>query len=142
MDKAELAETLRKTLPGFSGTDGYHRLTLGHQLVATDGVAYLAEKAQCHWLMDVIASYIPRLVKAHERFAVANLTLNGDGGATFTLDNGNHGEDAKHLGKYAGNPGLYAHQRIGYTDFPLPEGIKLYVEDAGEYYVVMLPGEH
>jgi hypothetical protein len=40
------------------------------------------------------------------------------------------------------SPPLIA-QQIEYSDFPLPDGIKLYVEDGGEGVgmVLMLPGE-
>ena len=49
------AEQIQDSLSNFTGTDGYHRITIVPHLVATDGVAWLAENAQCYWLIDEIA---------------------------------------------------------------------------------------
>lgn len=106
----------------FIGTEKYYRITRIHFL--TDGTKYLAEKAQSFWLMDAIASHLPKYF--HDTFCVANLTVNKSS-AVLKIDDGN------------GN--VYASQKIEYTDFPLNE-IKLYCSFDGEYWVIMLTSEY
>lgn len=126
-----MTQTLEHTLQGFTGTEQYYVVSRIEvlRLLATDGVKYLCEQAQCYWLMDVILSHAPALRKAGEEFAIAELRVkNSEGG--FLLHDGN--EPAR----------VYARQRIPYTDFPLAE-IKLYVAAQGRNdFVVCLPSEY
>jgi hypothetical protein len=48
-------QKLQQSLKQFTGTNNYYKHLLG--LRYTDGVQYLAEKAECYWLIDVIASH-------------------------------------------------------------------------------------
>jgi hypothetical protein len=113
---------LLSNLSQFIGTEKYYRITPCHLL--TDGSKYLAEQAQCFWLMDAIASHLPKYF--HDHFAVANLTIDGTS-AVLTLDDGN------------GN--VFARQNIEYTDFPLDQ-IKLYCGFDGEHWAIMLTSEY
>lgn len=113
---------LSLNLSQFIGTENFHRITSRH--ILTDGTKYLAEEAQCYWLMTAIASHLPKYF--HDYFAVAELIVKGNS-ATFTLDDGN------------GN--VFGRQYIEYTDFPLNE-IKLYCSFDGEYWVIMLTSEY
>lgn len=113
---------LQKILRQFTGTEQYYRITSHHLL--TDGTKYLAEEAKCFWLMDAIASHLPK--QFHDYFAVVSLTVK-DSSAQLTLDDGN------------GN--IFAQQFIEYTDFPLSE-LKLYCGFDGEYWAIMLPSEY
>jgi hypothetical protein len=113
---------LTSNLSQFIGTENFHRITSRH--ILTDGTKYLAEQAQCFWLMDAIASHLPKYF--HDYFAVAELKVKGNS-ATLKLDDGN------------GN--VFARQSIEYTDFPLNE-IKLYCSFDGEYWVIMLSSEY
>jgi hypothetical protein len=115
-------QNLQSELSQFIGTEKYYRITPSHLL--TDGTKYLAEQAECFWLMTAIASHLPK--QFHDYFAVVNLTVK-DSAAQLTLDDGN------------GN--VFAQQFIDYTDFPLPE-LKLYCAFDGEYWVLMLPSEY
>lgn len=127
-------QQIRHTLAGFSGTEEYHKLGHFPNVVATDGVAYLCNACNCYWLFDVIASWQLKESVRREPFQVWQLTVNADGSAKVT---------AKH-----DEPGrLLAEQEIPYADFPLPEGIKLWVECTAteihpQLFVVLLPGEH
>jgi hypothetical protein len=113
-------------LAQFTGTENYHR-HLGIQY--TDGVQFLAQNADCYWLLDAIASYQPGLcqnprlvdfqfwalkVSDHSGFSSAVLTCT-DGDSEVPVIT----------------------QQIQSTDFPLPS-IKLYVERG----VLLLPSEH
>lgn len=113
---------LLSNLSQFIGTEKYYRITPRHLL--TDGSKYLAEEAECFWLMDAIASHLPK--QFHDHFAVANLTIDGTS-AVLTLDDGN------------GN--VFARQNIEYTDFPLDQ-IKLYCGFDGEHWAIMLTSEY
>ena len=61
--------TLISELSQFIGTENFYRITPRHLL--TDGTKYLAEKAQSFWLMDAVASHLPKYF--HDYFCVANL---------------------------------------------------------------------
>ena len=45
----------------FTGTEHHWRLPLHGGFYYTDGVRYLAQNADCYWLLDLIASYQPQL---------------------------------------------------------------------------------
>jgi hypothetical protein len=115
-------QNLQTELSQFIGTEKYYRITQRHLL--TDGTTYLAEQAQCFWLMDAIASHLPKYFADY--FCVARLVVNGSS-AVLTLDDG--------------NDNVYARQKIEYTDFPLSE-IKLYCQFDGEHWVIMLTSEY
>ena len=114
--------TLKSELSQFIGTENYYEISKFH--VITDGTKYLADEAQCYWLLVVVGSYLNSSCTEH--FAVAHLVVNDTSGI-FTLDDGN------------GN--VFARQNIEYTDFPLNE-IKLYCQNDGERWVIMLTSEY
>jgi hypothetical protein len=43
----------------FTGTEKYYRISRRHLL--TDGTKYLAEEAECFWMMDAIASHLSEI---------------------------------------------------------------------------------
>lgn len=111
-----------KNLGQFTGTERYHRHTLA-RLLYTDGVEFLAENADCYWLIDAIASYQPQLKSQRLReFQVWTLTVK-DRSAILTCREDSDCEPV-------------VTQEIEFTDFPLPE-IKLWVENG----VLLLPSE-
>lgn len=108
-----------------TGTEAYHRSALG--LVHTDGVKIMAEMCEAWWLVDAIASYQPKLMR-HERlqqFQFWKLTLDGKGGAVLEC-------------RQDSDEPCDVSQLIPFTDFPLPEGIELWVESG----ILILPSEH
>lgn len=112
-------------LAHFYGTEQYHRFNLLFpNVVLTDGAKYLADNAECYWLMEMIASHIRRV--RGETFFTAKLEVS-DGSALFILTDGN--------GK------TYSKQGIEFTDFPLEE-IELFVGQSESYYVIMLRTEY
>jgi len=115
---------LQNNLEQFTGTEQYYT---HHSLLLTDGAKYLAEKAQCYWLMDVIWSHTHcEKWLGKEDFIVCTLTvLNSK--ATVAFDDG--------------NSNILMTQEIPFTDFPLNK-IKLYVVSDGSNFVVMLPSEY
>lgn len=111
------------SLTQFTGTDRYYRISKRHLL--TDGTKYLAEQAQCFWMMDAIASHLVEIGTA-DWFVVIKTTVNNSK-ALMVYEDGNGHEHAR--------------QEIPYTDFPLPE-ITLYACWDGEHWVIMLPSEY
>lgn len=116
---------LKSNLSQFTGTSQYYKYLPPYLL--TDGVQYLAETAQCYWLLDIIWSVhgLPEL--ANQDFLVVTLKVNECSGIV-TIDDGN-------------NNILYT-QHIEFTDFPLDE-ISIWIEPLDEVRrVMLLPSEH
>lgn len=117
---------LKTELQMFTGTEKYHKLT-PLPLLATDGVAYLTQKAGCFWLIDAIASYQAKIVD--EGFQIWILKKTGSKAVLTCREDYSEKEPDKY------KPIITQH--IDYTDFPLDE-IKIYVIDN----VALLPSEY
>lgn len=132
-----MSKLTESDLNRFSGSDNwYHHWT--KRLVFTDGVKYLADKGEAHWLIDAIASYQvdPRITQNYNLRAIQfwKLEVNdGKGVLTCVEDTGM-------------KPAIT--QKIPFTDFPLSK-VDIWVEygsypteQGGEVgYVAMLPSE-
>ena len=110
-------------LNAFTGTERYYRISRRHLL--TDGTKYLAEKAECIWMMDAVASHLAEIGTA-DWFVVVKTSVM-DGRALMVYEDGNGHEHAR--------------QEIPYTDLPLA-AITLYACWDGEHWVIMLPSEY
>jgi len=129
--REQKAPVIAATLEQFSGTEGYHRLSPLHRgLVVTDGVKYLCEEAGAYWLVDIIASYQPKCMRDPMLRHMQFWTLQVDQEKrTAVVTCERDGDD------------VAITQRIGWSDFPLPE-VKVWVEAADEgLWVAMLPRE-
>ncbi len=107
----------------FTGTERYYRITRKHLL--TDGTKYLAEEAECFWMMDAIASHLSE-IGTQDWFVQVRMTVKNSR-ATMYYEDGNGKEHAR--------------QQIPYTDFPM-QGITLYACWDGQHWVIMLPSEY
>ena len=107
----------------FVGTERYYRISRRHLL--TDGTKYLAEEAECFWLMDAVASHLMEIGTA-EWFVLVRVQVT-EGRAVMIYEDGNDREHAR--------------QEIPYTDLPI-ENISLYACWDGEHWVIMLPSEY
>lgn len=125
------AEEIQDELRQYTGTQAYHRWSiLFSNVVLTDGAQALAEKCGAYWLMDAIASYLPK-VKRHEQLSqIAFWNLKRDGRTallTCRVDS-----DYK--------PSIT--QKFAYTDFPL-DTVDLWMQPIdAQTYVIMLPSEY
>ena len=93
----------------------------------TDGVKVMIEMCGAFWLAVAIVSWQGNKKVRKEPFQVWTLILTADefpNGAVLVCEDGNHRELAR--------------QEIEYTDFPLPEGIKLFLCDG----ILLLPSEY
>ena len=121
---ADEIDEIRKTLKYMTGTEHYYaRGWFG--MVYTDGVKAMVDMCCANWFVDIIVSYQCHKKIATEDFQVWTLVMNkkGNGAKVICTD---------------GNDNVLASQRIGFTDFPLKEGITLWVEN----HVILLPSEH
>lgn len=99
-------------------------------LIYTEGVHMLAEICGAHWLIDLIASYQVDLRVRTEGFQVWELThLDGTRWvASMRADSPPSPEIVR--------------QEIEYSDFPVElSPMKLWLEQSGDQWVLMLPGE-
>ena len=117
------SSALLAELAQFTGTQTYTRITRRH--VLTDGARYLADQAECYWLMDAVASHLDE-IGTQDWFVLIWLELQGTT-AVLIYEDGNGHEHAR--------------QAIPYTDFPL-ERIRLYACWDSQHWVIMLPGEY
>lgn len=113
---------IKNELSQFTGTENYYRY---HNLLLTDGAYYLAQTAQCFWLIDVIWSHVGQWL-GKEDFITCKLTVNASVGNVVFDD---------------GNKNVLAAQTIPYTDFPL-EKVQLFIVRENTQFVVMLSTEY
>jgi hypothetical protein len=104
-------EEIRRNMAHAIGTERYIKHSLWSGLVFTDGVNQLRDDADCHWLIDAIASY-----RRTEEFQLWTLKVD-NGSGVLTMHEGN--------GKKA-----VVTQEFDYTNFPLKE-VEFYVEPGG-----------
>ena len=92
--------------------------------VITEGVKDMAELCEAYWLIDKIVSVQMTEPYSKEYFQVWRLVMKEDHKATLTCDDG--------------NDKVISTEEINYTDFPLSEGVTLYMTND----VIMLPTEY
>ena len=107
----------------FTGTEKYYRISRCHLL--TDGTKYLAENAECFWMMDAIASHLSE-IGTSDWFVQVRVIVNGHR-ATMIYEDGSGTENAR--------------QEIPYKDFPMP-AISLFACWDESHWVIMLPSEY
>ena len=105
---------LRTALYGFTGSEYFNKHWTGGGCY-TDGVKYLAEHANCYWLLDKIFTLQRMPSVGKEEFQVWTLEMLPESMAVLKCDNG--------------NDNIVYQEHIQYTDFPLSEGISLYYEN-------------
>jgi len=107
----------------FTGSEQFFRNPLFPGFVYTEGVQYLAEKAQAYWLIDYVLSnqYEPQ-IKA-QPFQVWEITVKEDDSATIRVEDGNKNKVKQF--------------ELNYTDFPLKE-FSLWLVDK----TLLLPSEY
>lgn len=124
MLKTYTADEIRTNLRCMTGTEHYYSLGW-FGMVCTDGVKMMVSLCEANWLIDIIVSYQCERKFKNQNFQVWSLKMNknGNGAKVICTD---------------GNDNKLVSQKIYYTDFPLEEGITLWVENG----VILLPSEH
>jgi hypothetical protein len=123
MSQVMNTQELQSALRHFTGTQNYDRVL--PRLVITDGIGYLANKANSYWLVTAIYSHLVTK-PIHTEFVVARLVVSGKT-ANLVLDDG--------------NDQVLSEQHIEYTDFPLDE-LKIYCSYQDRLWLLMLPSEY
>jgi len=123
----------RKVMPdlsGFTGTEGYNKLTTFYSVKFTDGWAFLAESVGCYWLADIIASvqHLPKVAR-NNAFLIWRIEVKNQEARVSAYT------DCEENGSYSNKKKVYA-QLISYTDFP--EGLFEWYQEGD---VVMFKGE-
>lgn len=108
----------------FTGTTCWYRHPLMRKVLYTEGVQYVAEHGQAHWLLDeiVVAQLLEPKVAAEE-FQLWKLSVEHDQSAVLSCEDGNLNT-------------IYQ-KALDFTDFPLAQ-IKLYFTNN----VILLPSEY
>ena len=131
-------EALTEGLAHFTGTESYTRHGLMRDLLMTEGVVWLADNAEAHWLTDVVASHL-----------MTNRELRGEEFQTWTMRKSPKAGQNHACVVWAtdGNDDTQKliTQEIEYTDFPLYE-IKFFCAKSPEFgeraWVLMLTSEY
>ena len=79
--KKEEQNRIKAELAQFTETENYYKHFAGVKY--TDGVKFMAEKLNCFWFLDVIASYQPKLRDAP--FQIWKIQTNGDQTGVVTM---------------------------------------------------------
>jgi hypothetical protein len=125
----EQINEIKANLDQFTVTQEYHRWSiLFKKHLLTDGAKYLADKLNCYWLMDAVASWHGEAMKheALREMQVWKLTVKGSKALLVCED---------------GNDNKILQQKIPYTDFLLNE-ITLWVQPCEDKFVIFLPNEY
>jgi hypothetical protein len=124
----ESQKNIRDTLAQATSTEHYWRAFPDNDnFLFTDGVKTMAEMCDAFWLIDAVFSWQCEGKLKDEGFQVWKLIFQDE----------EKGDDAILICE-DGNGRELVRQKIDLTDFPLPEGIVLYL-DGG---VLMLPSEY
>lgn len=116
-------------LSQFTGTEHYYAWALSPKFKYTDGVKYMAERANAYWLLDVVFSHTIEIYRSRtipddqKRFLACKLTVSDNDTALFIITDGDDNELAR--------------QEIEYTDFPAKEQ-EIWVQNG----VAILPSEY
>ncbi len=118
----KLREEIRKELAFFTGSEEFYKAY--PKVLITDGVKFLADRAECYWIIDLIFSYQSIKKVKDEAFQVYDLKVNLEEQSAIMICTD-------------GNKNTLYEQRIPFTTFPL-ESIKLYFTNE----VILLPSEY
>ena len=126
-------EEIRENLAYYYCTEQYWRtIPLKGAPVMTDGVKAMAEMCEAFWLVDAIVSWQTEDKVRNAPFQVWILCINDDYSARLVCEDGNHN--------------VICSQDIAQTDFPLKEGITVYVDltmiENALTKVLLLPSEY
>lgn len=142
---------LKDGLAQFYGTEKYYRWSkLYPKFFLTDGAWWLANNAECFWLMDLIGSWQYNKKVHREYFQVWKLMyFKGSDPEYPPLTIGNvleikHSQPVPPFWMAVcedGNGRIIAEQKIEYSDFPLYD-FKLYAIYTGDEMVILLPSEY
>lgn len=121
-------EQLAADLAHFTGTEHYYRHALARGVVYSDGVKYFADTADAYWLLDILATELPKFVLKHRIIFVTCSVKDGKAKLSANAD-----ED---------EPNLWERD-IHFTDCPEDDWL-FYMAGGGDAHqvLIMLPSEY
>jgi hypothetical protein len=123
-------EAFQERLQSFTGTDNHHGHSI-HGVRFTDGVRFVADAAEAHWLIDAIATHLMEPQVRDQPFTVWTLRKldkdNSTGPAELVCTDGNHVP----LGR----------RELEFTTFPVQEVILWVQHPDPQTWVILLPSE-
>lgn len=123
MNAEQKAAFIKSELRNFTGTETWFRHPLFRKFLFTEGVQFLAEAAECFWLIDMIYGFqLDQQAVKDEYFQTWDLTVGENKTATLTCGDGNDNI-------------VFTHS-LTFTTFPL-DSIRLFFTDN----VLLLPSE-
>ena len=127
------SQEVRAIVNNAAGSYQYHTISMfpGYP-VLTDSVKALCEAAGCYWLMDIIASHQCKSKVGAAMFQIWELAYVCKSKSDYWLV----------TMKEDSNMPVMVSQKLFYSDFPLPEGVKLYMINDGRNRVILLPGDY
>lgn len=124
------------------GTSSYYKRSGIAGFVYTDGVMHVQTQLNAYWLVDMIVSYIPTVIKDFKNtkntFYTVQLDVNEDSTADFTINKEGYDKDDN----YIDIPIVVQH--VPYTDLPKTQ-IKMFLELANYNpitFCALMPTEH
>ena len=61
------SDRVQEVLNASIGTENYYRPFFYRNMVYTDGVKYFAEQCQAYWVIDVVNSYMDKVIRNHKK---------------------------------------------------------------------------
>lgn len=123
MNAEQKAAFIKSELRNYCGTETWFRHPLFRKFLFTEGVQFLAEAAECFWLIDMIYGFqLDQQAVKDEYFQTWDLTVGENKTATLTCGDGNDNI-------------VFTHS-LTFTTFPM-DSIRLYFSDN----VLLLPSE-
>lgn len=118
-----MTNTLEHELRQFTGSEVFFRHSLFKKYVFTEGVQYLAERAEAYWLIEFIFAnqHIQKI--AAEPFQAWIIKLKDDKTAIIHVEDGNKNQVRRF--------------KLDYTDFPLKEFTLWFIDGT-----LLLPSEY
>jgi hypothetical protein len=120
---------LQSALAAFTGSDVLTRHGLTRRILITQGIVFLAEQAQAHWLTDLIVSHQADPRVRSEPFQVWTLAVDAaTRSAVASMTDGNSKRPV-------------TRQEMPWTNIPLPE-VTLWLVEEGDAWIMLLPSEY
>ena len=126
-------EIINNELVQFTGTMKYYKFNNFCKMVLTDGTQYLAQKAGCFWLFDIVASVQhKKKISENRDFIVWKIRINDKDNSCFV--------EAFRDSPFTKDNLLYR-QKISHTDFKERTGFSEF-EFYQEGRIILLKSEH
>lgn len=125
-------EALTELMNSHWGSERFFKHSFMRKLIYTEGIQHLCDVGGMYWLLNMVASYIPKVTKENAKngdyFQIVRLTVNADSTATFDL-------------RHDTDDAPFVKQDISFTDAPC--GVyEMYLINEGEQIVFLLKTEY